>query len=207
MERTAFSDRRSPETERPIMSRVSRKPMDKLNGYDSREAVWSAIRRLPSFTVRDLQQETTLEISTVRDYVTGLMKAGYLRVIAESRATVYILVKNVGVDAPRVRKDGSLVTQGQGQINMWRTMFVLRTFTVKKLAVTASTEDCIVSVNAADDYVKHLCVAGYLKKKDDEYFFPPHMFTGPKPPMIQKVKRVWDQNLKKVMWSELGGDK
>ena len=131
------------------MSRQSRKPMDKLNGFDSREAIWSAIRKLPRFTVRDLQQETTLEISTVRDYVSGLTAAGYLSQEEGVCPFSFVLKKNVGVDAPRVRKDGTIVTQGQGRINMWRTMRILRIINAKDLAVTASTEDCHISVKTA----------------------------------------------------------
>jgi hypothetical protein len=190
-----------------------RKAMDKLNGYDSRQAMWDIIRKIRTFTVRELHQETTLEISTVRDYVKGLCKAGYLAIEAtkkasgtpgsvSAKAAVFSLEKDVGVDAPRVRKDGTKVTQGQGRINMWRTMRVVGDFTAQELAIKASTPDCIIKVATAVDYAAHLCYAGYLRKRKNRYLFLQANYTGPKPPMIQRVKRVWDQNLKKVMWRE-----
>lgn len=186
--------------------RRNRKPVDKLNGYDSREAMWEVIRQVKSFTVRLLHQETTLEISSVRDYVTGLTRAGYLEVNKVENPVVFDLIKDVGVDAPRVRRDGGLVTQGQGRINMWRTMRIIKKFTARELAINSSTSTCTVKESTAKDYIKHLARAGYLRHlKGGVYFFKPHMFSGPKPPMVQRVKRVWDQNLKKIMWSEDGG--
>jgi len=189
-----------------------RKAMDKLNGFDSREAMWEIIRVSPRFTVRELEQQVKLEISTVRDYINGLCAAGYLEKDGSkpsgtpgslgATATAFKMIKDAGVDAPRVRKDGTRVTQGQGHINMWRTMRMIGNFTAKELAINASTPDCIVKETAAADYVKHLCFAGYLRKKDSRYMFIKSSYTGPKPPMIQRVKRVWDQNLKKVMWRE-----
>lgn len=193
-----------------------RKSMDKLNGYDSREAMWAVIRSIKTFTVRELQQETTLEISTVRDYVTGLCAAGYLEKDGTkpagvackgvgANAVVYRLARDAGVDAPRVRKDGTTVTQGRGRLNMWRTMRMIGDFNAKELAIKASTPDCIIKESTAVDYARHLCLAGYLINRGNRYIFKKTSHTGPKAPMVQRVKRVWDQNLKKVMWREDGG--
>lgn len=193
---------------------MSRKTMDKLNGIDSREAIWAEIRkRRDSFTVRDLHLSTTMKMESVREYVTGLVNAGYVeekedggglkaKVPFKTPAVIYTLVRDVGIEAPRVRKDGTPVTQGQGTANMWRTMRIIGTFSARELAVSASTETCIISESTAKSYVSHLCQAGYLVQVKGIYRFVPSMHTGPKPPMIQRVKRVWDQNLKKVMWSE-----
>ncbi|MBU1564253.1 MAG: hypothetical protein KJ630_01330 [Proteobacteria bacterium] len=186
--------------------RPSRKPMNKLNGFDSREAIWKLIREKTEFTVREIYLDTTLDASSVLDYVRGLTNAGYLREETGEKAKLYTLIKDVGVDAPRVQRDGSLVTQGQGRINMWRAMQIMQVFTAKELAINASTPQCAIKLSSADDYCGHLCRAGYLRRDNSRrYTFLRHMFTGPKPPMIQRVKRVWDQNLKKVMWSEDGG--
>lgn len=186
--------------------RPSRKPMDKLNGFDSRDAMWIVIRAKKEFTVREIFLETTLDASTVLDYIRGLTNAGYLREETGEKAKVFTLINDVGVDAPRVQRDGSVVTMGQGRINMWRAMYILQVFSAKDLAINATTPDCIVKLASAEDYCHHLYRAGYLRRdKDKRYTFLRHMFTGPKPPMVQRVKRVWDQNLKKVMWSEDGG--
>lgn len=186
--------------------RTNRKPMDKLNGFDTREAMWVLIRAKKIFTVREIYQETTLDASSVLDYVRGLTNAGYLREETGENAKLFTLVKDVGVDAPRVHRDGTAVTQGQGRINMWRSMRILQVFSAKDLAISAATPTCEIKLSSAEDYCRHLSRAGYLRRdKDGRYSFLRHMFTGPKPPMIQRVKRVWDQNLKKIMWSEDGG--
>lgn len=188
-----------------IAKQANRKPVDKLNGFDSREAVWKVIQMKRVFTVREIHQATDLEISSVRDYIRGLTNAGYLSEDAAAKTATFTLIKDVGVDAPRVQKDGSEVTMGRGRINMWRAMYILQVFTAKDLAINATTPECVIKLNSAEDYCLHLFRAGYLRRdKGGRYTFLRHMFTGPKPPMVQRVKRVWDQNLKKVMWSEDG---
>ncbi len=194
---------------------MPRKTVDNLNGLDSRDAVWSAIRKLRIFTVRDLTMETTLQEDTVRSYVTGLRNAGFLAEAGEKKsgvrgiagkAKLWKLVKDAGIDTPRVRKDGTLVVQGIGRMQMWRTMRIIGTFSALSLAVNASTEDCQVAEETAKEYIIFLHRAGYLGRiYKGRYRLLPSRYTGPKPPMIQRVKQVWDANLKKVMWSNNGG--
>ena len=195
-----------------MMTKTRRKAVDRLNGHDSREALWVEIRKLGTFTIMELRALTDLSRDTVNDYVIGLANGGFLSsdkdtvkdmiVKTPKRPVTYTLVRDVGVDAPRVRTDGTTVTQGQGVANMWRTMRILGTFSARELAVTASTESCVISEATARSYTGHLCQAGYLLKVKGSYRFRPTMYSGPKAPMIQRVKRVWDANLKKVMWSE-----
>lgn len=94
------------------------KPMDKHPGLDSWQVVWEAIRRLKTFTVRQLREETLMDIKSVRDYVVGLEASGYLFGLM-TVPKKWELVKDIGVEAPRVRKDGTPVTQGGGRKNMW----------------------------------------------------------------------------------------
>jgi hypothetical protein len=66
----------------------------------------------------------------------------------------------------------------------------------------------VIKEATAEKYLRHLRDAGYLIQVKGSrscavmWRFLPSMHTGPRAPMIQRVKRVWDQNLKKVMWSE-----
>lgn len=184
---------------------MSRKPVDRLNGIDNRQVIWTYIRKVKNITVKDMAFDTGLDVSSVRDYLRGLTNAGYLEEAKSPKGSVFSLVKDVGVDAPRVRKDGTKVTQGQGSLNMWRTMRILRRFSARDLAIAASTETCEVLESSAERYIRHLCRAGYLRQDGAYHLFLPQMFTGPKPPMVQRVRRVWDQNLNQVMWSEDGG--
>jgi hypothetical protein len=182
------------------------KPVDKRNGLDSRQAAWEAMRRLQTFTVRELRDETLLTMDSVRDYLRGLDAAGYVARMdadpaARFEAAVFRLIKDVGAEAPRVRRDGTPVTQGDGRKNMWEAMRILRTFTPRELAVAASMPDCLVKESSAADYALHLCRAGYLKNSGDGYMFLPGAYTGPLAPQIQRTKRVWDPNKQEVRWS------
>jgi len=189
------------------------KPMDKRNGFDSRQALWAAIRRMQTFTLRTLREETVLRLDSVREYVVGLEKAGFIERTHESKRpgdpVVWELRKDVGVEAPRVRKDGTQVTMGDGCKNMWEAMRILRIFTARELAVAASLPECLVKEQTAIDYTYHLCRAGYLKKSGNGYIFLPAAYTGPLAPQIQRTKRVWDPNQQKVRWrsdEEAGND-
>jgi len=184
---------------------MSCKPMNKRNGLDTRQAVWKSIVRLHHFTLRQLREETLLTIESVRDYLTGLEAAGYIARVEHEEANPgpveWYLVKDIGVEAPRVRKDGTPVTQGQGRENMWNAMRIMRTFTALELAVAARTPECFVKEATAVDYAKHLCRAGYLARRPDGcYVMLPTAYTGPLAPMIQRTKRVWDPNQCKVRW-------
>lgn len=190
---------------------TTRKKVHAMTGLDSRDAVWTVIRRLKTFTLRQLKVGTTLNLESVREYCQGLLLAGYLEEDVTNpaplvrglgiRPKTYHLIKDCGVDAPRVRKDGTIVTQGRNRVQMWRTMKVLGRFTVRDLVVHATTEECEIKENDASDYCKRLAQAGYLTHvRNGGYRFLKGMNTGPKPPMIQRGKEVWDQNLKKRLW-------
>jgi len=200
---------------------MTRRPIDQLSPEQRREGIWVAIRRLRRFTLRELWMEARLEENSIRDYVIGLTAAGYLAEdgtapgLNHRPAKCYRLVKDVGIDAPRVTRDGVTVTQGQGRQQLWRTMRILGEFSWRELAIAASTEDCLCHERDAQYYCQHLHKAGYLalvKKgrgtgkggQPGIYRLLPSKYTGPKPPQIQRVKQVFDPNLNAVVWS--GGD-
>jgi hypothetical protein len=63
----------------------------------------------------------------------------------------------------------------------------------------------------AQDYLNQLALAGYLieiKKGQAQgthptrFRFNPARNTGPRPPMIQRTKAVYDPNLGQVVWQE-----
>lgn len=182
-----------------------------------RQAVWLAIREIGEFTLRDLWLTTNVDRATVRTYVESLAKAGILETFSSGKATsgqkgqqptVFKLVRDCGIEAPRVDRDGNPVIQGAAREQMWRTMKMVRgDFTSEELAIAASLEDSPVSPVDAKDYLRHLAVAGYLaitqrgrSGKPGRYRFNPAKNTGPKPPMIQRMQTVFDPNLGKIVW-------
>ena len=116
----------------------------------------------------------------------------------------YVLVRDVGVDAPRVRKDGSEVTQGRGREQIWRSLWIMaqkgKRFTARELHVMSSTEEFPVTADEVWQFLKHLVLAGYAAKHGETFFMPVSRWTGPKPPQIQKSRQVWDPNTRQVVW-------
>lgn len=186
---------------------------NKLAGY---QAVWAVMMRFHKegqlFTVTDVDQQMNVDRATIRDHFYRYRRGGYIEQEGTrpqsgggaSDQKVYRLLKPMR-EAPRLRRDGTMVTQGLGTEYMWRSMKMLKKFTVKELQLAATTANVQVTEQTAKDYVKHLFNAGYLKRvRRGVYVLPKSKNTGPKPPMIQKIKQVFDQNLGKVMWKEPG---
>ncbi|HXE96788.1 MAG TPA: hypothetical protein VN642_10305 [Dongiaceae bacterium] len=189
---------------------MSRKPIDQQQPSECRQAVWDLIRKLNHpFTTSDLQYYIYLDASSINDYLIGLTNAWYLKAAKGPKRmdpVVYTLINDTGHDAPRVRKDGTPVTMGQGRLQMWNAMRILKTFSATDLAFNASTDDHHVAASEAKTYCEALCRAGYLVgRANQRYMLIPAKWTGPQPPQIQRTKQVYDPNLKKVVWSKIEG--
>lgn len=196
-----------------------RKPVD-MGIESSQDVIWTGVRTLGAFTQDELtiwifnQGHKAINDATVKSYLDRLRLGGYLNVEVETVSNTmckyhYTLLKNTGVETPRLSKKGKPVTQGRGRENLWRTMRVLNDFNFRELAAAASTEEQPVTEVASSDYVKHLCKAGYLHQisksnkngKLARYRLMPGRYTGPKPPQIQRTKQIYDPNLGEVVWS------
>lgn len=184
-----------------------------------RDAVWAAIRRLRRFTVGDVQAETRQPTATITSYLQGLQAAGYVSREAAYRhrrterggmrfiAPQYELVKDVGVVAPRVTRKGQPVTQGSARDRMWQAMRILKDFSADELVAAASCGGAPVSRVDAYDYIRHLARARYLvitqprgPGRCGRYKLVPVRNTGPRAPMVQRIKQVFDANLGQVVW-------
>jgi hypothetical protein len=184
-----------------------------------RERAWAAIRALKKFTLSELSRRAKVHHATLRTYVKALENAGFIKpqegsVTGKRGAAApemrYELVKDIGIEAPRLKNDGTPSTQGIGREQLWRTMKIIRQFTTRELAVQASTDEHQVKENEARGYIQHLAKAGYvhmIKSADQRavtqavYLFVRSKNTGPKPPMIQGNKQVYDQNLGKIVYT------
>lgn len=186
---------------------MSQKSADKKTHLDSRQTLWDAIREQRTFTVRSVAGRARLGLDTVREYLIGLQKANYIRLtgadytIQGTPAKIYKLVKDAGVDAPKVRKDGSETIRGRGREQMWTAMRILKVFSPRDLAMHASTGKLGVALAYAKEYCIFLARVGYLvREKDGRFRFKEENFTGPLAPMIQRTKQVYDPNLRRVVW-------
>lgn len=208
---------------------MSRKPATEyVGGKGPRQHIWEAIRSLAGSTAafseddihRAMPREArmTIEMPTVRDYRHCLVAAGILDIVTPSQQrripATYRLVRDEGLDAPRVRRDGTRVTQGLAQEQMWRTLRILTGDTNgRELAAHASTTLIPVAEVAARDYLLVLNQAGYLLctqegkglgkgGQQSRYRLKPTRNTGPRPPMVCRTRAVYDPNEDKVVWAK-----
>lgn len=178
---------------------MNRKPVDQAPDY--RQKMWEVIRKYAaSVTLTQIHGGANAHRRTALDYTTGLESAGFIRRTVENPLT-FELVKDCGHHAPRVRKDGSLIAQGGGTENMWRTMQHLPEFTSVDVAAHATTDTVAVTKEVAQAYISMLFRTGYLRviRKAEPMAGRLATYrlvrnTGPRPPKIQRVKRVFDPN-------------
>lgn len=188
-----------------------------------RQGVWEAIRALREFSVADLEHRTGTRAATIRTYVMGLERAGYIERIGRQstdakfaranqfQGLLYRLINDVGIEAPRVTRNGEPVTQGAAREQMWRTAKILSEFDARDLAIHASTEQQPVQLEDARSYTRYLHKAGYLAVihrgapgRFVRYRFLASRNTGPEAPQVQRIKQVWDPNIGQVVWPRDG---
>ncbi|MBZ9574386.1 hypothetical protein [Modicisalibacter sp. MOD 31.J] len=185
----------------------------------NRQRIWEAIRALHAdgqpITARDVWagMPDTMPRTRVDDYIRSLVAGGYLRCRNPERrrgvAAEYALVRDVGVEAPRVRRDGTQPpTPGREQL--WRTLKIVGDFTATELADAASTPTTPIAQATAAEYCHFLKGAGYLQVTRpgapgvaERYRLIPSRWTGPQAPMIQRTKRLFDPNTGQVVFERV----
>lgn len=174
-----------------------------LGMLTTRERLWQAMRQLRVFTVQQLARQAHVDRGTynVGDYLRGLVNAGILSKEATRQhgPNIYELMRDTGVDAPRVRKDGSPVPE-TAQTRMWRAMKVLKTFSARDLVVHASLPDKEIAESTATDYCQWLARGGFLRTEASgpvRWRFVKD--TGAKAPQILRVKQLLDVNTGEIV--------
>ena len=185
------------------------------------DAVWQVVRQFQgAFAHRDVCRatqavmKTGVNDDTVRSYLRRLEKGGYLESHQEkvnadgkplrgaARQRLYRLIRDTGIETPRLTRDGQPVTQGAGQEAMWQTLRILGECNCRELAQTANSHRVTVSVEEARHYMKHLHACGYLVMTQPNngvhsharYRLIPSRNTGPKAPQVRRIKAVFDAN-------------
>lgn len=195
---------------------MSRQPVATLAGGKShRQRIWELIRQAkPGFTMMDVTPGD-IASETARDFLNGLERAGILGATEPARRGErkrYALLHDKGIEAPRVRRDGTEVVQGQGNEAMWGAIQVLDSFTAQTIADLSGA-----APGAAKSYCMFLARAGYLKIANQGkgsgsggtptlYQTVKARITGPRAPMITKLKAVYDPNIHEVVWTQGADD-
>lgn len=212
---------------------MARKPVSQLRGgIAPRQRIWTAIRAHgvgQHWTADDILSAArlsgdlagSLDPATLRTYLQCLCAAGIVREYSTERIKgaavrkTYALLRDEGVEAPRLRRDGSRVTQGLAQEQMWRTLRMLAgDINARELAAHASSSQAPVMTSSANKYLRMLHTAGYLlctraghaprnghAATLARYRLRPEMNTGPQPPMLCRARVVYDPNLCEVVWA------
>jgi hypothetical protein len=194
-------------------------------GKSQRQRIWEALRaQQGSFTLYTLARRADADDETAQSYLQALVRAGYVQCHTPADAppaTVrhYSLLRDNGVEAPRLTRRGQPVSQGMGTEAMWRAMHITRDFTCRELVAYASAGGVVVSEDSANSYIRTLRLAGYLAitvpaatkgigkgKTLARYALQPGRYTGPRPPMIQRTKSLYDPNLGRVVWQQEPND-
>ncbi len=203
---------------------MARKPahLEQTGGKSPRQRIWEAIRaRRKAFSRDQLADACNGMESKIADYVSVLQRAGIIEVIAEEAVNrgainprrIYRLVRDNGVEAPRISKAGDVVSMGSGTEAMWQTMhrmFEKTPFTYRELVAFASTTAHPIKEQTAKSYVLTLHRAGYLRlvaaaqrgrnPTPAKFVLIASRYTGPRAPMIQRARTVYDPNEGRVVF-------
>lgn len=203
--------------------------IEMIGGKGPRQRVWDAIRSIAAkkqaFTQNDIERTAKVEGSAIKDYFKVLLKAGFITVSDTEQVKgicirySYHLARDNGIEAPRIDKSGKIIKEGTSNERMWQTMrrmFIGKDFNYRELAFHATTPSSVCSETNAKAYVLALHKAGYLEcvtpskagngAKPARFALIKKMDTGPRAPMIQRTKTVFDANLGKVIWQEPAGE-
>lgn len=192
---------------------MARRPIEheRPGGGTVREALWAAMREKGVFTCADIKYHVRFDVdtATVRTYAQSLVAAGHVT-RCDGPPIVYHVRERAPVEAPRINRDGEEVVMGRGNEQMWgtlRRMFKANHCTPAELAAHASSSQHSISVATAEQYLRTLLKAGYVRclagrGRGALFYYALIRDTGPKPPMIQRTKRLYDPNLNKVVWEQ-----
>ncbi|MBF8271582.1 MAG: hypothetical protein HW380_687 [Magnetococcales bacterium] len=154
------------------------------------DRVWAMIREIGGeWRFSDLADRTTVKRETVRDYVTRLVRGGYL----VREGVRYRLARDNGIEHPQLRKNGHPVPMSNRE-KMWLAMEGMRNFSAHELAFVTD-----VPLSDAKSYIGYLARVGILVLVEASH--PGKVarhtllkWTGPKPPQVRRDKSVHDPN-------------
>ncbi|GHB24168.1 hypothetical protein [Salinicola rhizosphaerae] len=197
---------------------AKRKPATLAGDVPSRQQIWESIRTLKASQRTITMDRLNLLLpkmpeSRITDYLRGLVAAGYVERRNPNKAigdvAEYELIRDIGFEAPRVRRDGS-EPPVPGREQLWRTMKIIGEFTAQELADAATTPARSIAVNTAHEYCQFLAHANYLHitrasgpNLPARYRLASGRWTGPMAPQIRRTKELYDPNTKAVVYSRV----
>nr|WP_314587082.1 hypothetical protein [uncultured Pseudomonas sp.] len=201
---------------------MSRKPvhLSMAGGKEPRQNMWESIRTLRAgFTASQVAARTSNDDRAVEAYLEGLGRAGIIEVVelntVNYRKSLYRLVKDEGLEHPRVNIKGDRTKANYALENIWRSLRILGgEVTAEHLASSASVAGTQVSAGYAARYLVALAQAGYVVHtkgvtgRPATFALVPGRYTGPKHPIVQRHEsmQVYDPNLDEVVYARTSGN-
>lgn len=203
-----------------------------VGGVMPRQRVYDVLReyaraqRFVSLWV--IATDAQVDEAVVQTYVRALHLAGLVverEEVARARCTsdgrtyqpgigqecAYRLVRDLGVEAPRLTREGLALAGLTTQEAIWRAVRVLRRFSWVDVHAAVSPDDAPTAPATVKAYLADLHAAGYTKKVMTEkpgtpalWALRPDRDTGPRAPMVQRSKVVFDPNEGRAVfrWSD-----
>lgn len=175
---------------------------------NSRQLIWQILRnnRECFFSVDEIAEETGCVFETVYIYLRSLYRGGFLEIKRGSRFSrrmCYRLLRDAGVEAPRLREDGSACS-GTATEAMWRTMKILKQFDIDILVAHVRMTHKI-SRKTANQYTLALERAGYLANIGTQRYkrFKLLKNTGSQAPQLMAVAEIYDPNINEIVLREV----
>lgn len=185
---------------------------------EPRQRMWESIRVLaPGFSTNDIARRSGQMPREINEYFSALVKAGIIDVIESpsgKEGRIYSLIKDEGVEHPRLNRKGERVYDHLITENIWRSIRILKgSFTAETVLHTASAGGAAMTIKIVRQYLNALTEAGYFTKTDwdrnspETYQLVPGKHTGPRPPEIRKLDslQVYDPNLSKLVFVKTTG--
>lgn len=177
-------------------------PVERAHTHDG---LWKVVRHYKRFALVDLYRNSSLSHRVIERFVQKLVNGGYLKEMGGDgrKPVIYSLIKDVGVQCPDLKPDGSL-RPVSGRQKMWSAMKVLKRFTYQDLSFASAVPQpeakfyCIMLKKA--EYIT-VVEADINSIKPETYIFNKTKDTGPFAPQIQRDHSIYDRNLAQVVWS------
>lgn len=184
-----------------------------VGGKPPRQHIWEAIRAINAspkeLTTYAVARKSNQDDQTVRGYFRDMEKAGIVSKVRNVGRfdAEWELLKDEGVEAPRITRNGKVSKYAAGAENVWRALRILGEFSAAEAAVAASVNGVSISEFGAHVYLSGLAKAGYVTRRGGtpgvktRFRLVPSRYTGPKHPIYQRdFHQVYDPNLDQVVW-------
>ena len=163
------------------------------------DMLWKHIRRLREFTLRQMVSDSRVNRGTAEHYLSSLTLARIVRRVRLPADTYsgeengYRLIRDVGVDRPRVRRDGTVVDESD-KSRAWRAMRILKCFSAR--AIEAHSGAHLENIKS---FIYALRQSGFLAITHEARPDNPARYllvrnSGPRSPLVRRDKHVFDPN-------------